>query len=103
MAAGCTRCRPCGPWLEKLDVLTVIFANRRYGILDIEMRRTGANGLGPAAGKLIDIGSPDLDWMSLAAGVGVAATRATSAAEFAAQFREAVREKGARLIEAIIA
>ena len=46
---------------EKLDVLTVIFANRRYRILDIEMHRTGANGFGPAAGKLIDIGTPDLD------------------------------------------
>jgi acetolactate synthase I/II/III large subunit len=88
---------------EKLDVLTVIFANRRYRILDIEMQRTGANGFGPEAGKLIDIGAPDLDWVSLAAGMGVAATRATSAAEFASQFREAVREKGPRLIEAIIA
>jgi acetolactate synthase I/II/III large subunit len=88
---------------ENLDVLTVIFANRRYRILDIEMRRTGANGFGTAAGKLIDIGRPDLDWVSLAAGMGVAATRATSATEFAAQFREAVREKGPRLIEAVIA
>src|SRR5208283_4363797 len=46
---------------ENLDVLTVIFANRRYRILDIEMQRTGANGFGPAAGKLIDIGNPDLN------------------------------------------
>ena len=29
---------------ENLDVVTVILANRRYRILDIEMRRTGANG-----------------------------------------------------------
>ena len=50
---------------EKLDVLTVIFANRRYAILDVEMRRTGAHGFGPAAGQLIDIGNPDLDWVSL--------------------------------------
>jgi acetolactate synthase-1/2/3 large subunit len=87
---------------EKLDVVTVIFANRRYAILDIEMQRTGARGFGPAAGKLIDIGEPDLDWVSLAAGMGVAATRATSAAEFAAQFRAAARGKGPCLIEAII-
>jgi acetolactate synthase-1/2/3 large subunit len=88
---------------EKLDVLTVVFANRRYGILEIEMLRTGAIGFGSAASKLIDIGEPDLDWVSLAAGMGVAATRASSASEFAAQFRVAVREKGPRLIEAIIA
>ncbi len=88
---------------ENLDVLTVIFANRRYRILDVEMQRTGADGFGPAADKLIDIGTPDLDWVSLATGMGVAASRATLAADFAAQFREAVREKGPRLIEAIIA
>jgi acetolactate synthase-1/2/3 large subunit len=88
---------------EKLDVLTVVFANRRYGILEIEMLRTGAIGFGSVASKLIDIGDPDLDWVSLAAGMGVAATRANSASEFAAQFRLAVREKGPRLIEAIIA
>jgi acetolactate synthase-1/2/3 large subunit len=87
---------------EKLNVLTVIFANRRYRILDIEMRRTGANGFGPAADTLIDIGNPDLNWVSLASGMGVAATRATSAAEFTAQFREAVQENGPRLIEAVI-
>ncbi len=87
---------------EKLNVLTVIFANRRYRILDIEMRRTGANGFGPAADTLIDIGNPDLNWVSLASGMGVAATRATSAADFSAQFREAVQENGPRLIEAAI-
>ena len=88
---------------ESLDVLTVILANRSYRILDIEMQRTGANGFGAAAGKLIDIGNPDLNWVTLAAGMGIAATRATSADEFAAQFRLAVREKGPRLIEAVIA
>jgi len=87
---------------EKLDVVTVIFANRRYAILDIEMQRTGAGGFGPAAGKLIDIGNPDLDFVSLAAGMGVAASRASSAAEFAGQFRAAVRERGPCLIEAVI-
>jgi acetolactate synthase-1/2/3 large subunit len=88
---------------EKLDVLTVVFANHRYAILDVEMRRTGAHGFGPAAARMIDIGNPNLDWVSLATGMGVAATRATSAAEFASQFRSAVREKGPYLIEAAIA
>jgi acetolactate synthase-1/2/3 large subunit len=88
---------------ENLNILTVIFANRRYRILDIEMQRTGASAFGQAAGKMIDIGEPNLDWVSLAKGMGVAGTRATSADEFAAQFRTAVREKGPRLIEAIIA
>lgn len=87
---------------ESLDVTVVIFANRRYRILDIEMRRTGANGFGPAASGMIDIGRPDLEWVRLGNGMGVPSTRATTAAEFAAQFRRAMSEKGPRLIEAVI-
>jgi acetolactate synthase-1/2/3 large subunit len=87
---------------ESLDVVTVIFANRRYQILEIEMRRTGAPGFGTVANQMIDIGSPDLDWVSLARGMGVPATRAATAAEFDAQFQVAVAERGPRLIEAVI-
>ncbi len=87
---------------ENLNVLTVIFANRRYRILDIEMRRTGADGFGEIANNMIDIGRPDLDWVSLAKGMGVSATRAATIAEFQAQFRDAVGANGPRLIEAVV-
>jgi acetolactate synthase-1/2/3 large subunit len=80
----------------------VIFANRRYRILDIEMRRTGARGVGKFANDMLDIGRPDLDFVSLSEGMGVPATRATTAAEFTAQFHAAVRERGPRLIEAVL-
>jgi acetolactate synthase-1/2/3 large subunit len=85
---------------ENLDVVIVIFANRRYQILEIEMRRTGAPGFGEIADRMIDIGRPDLDWVHLAAGMGVPGSRATTAAEFDAQFRRAIEERGPRLIEA---
>jgi acetolactate synthase-1/2/3 large subunit len=88
---------------ENADVVVVIFANRRYRILDIEMRRTGAEGWGDAAGSMIDIGRPDLDWLRLSEGCGVHATRATTSREFTQQFRDAVRERGPRLIEAVLA
>ena len=84
---------------ERLDVVSVILANRRYRVLGIEMERTGSAGA--RAGEMIDIGRPDLDWVKLAEGMGVAATRATTASEFAAQFGAAMRERGPRLIEAI--
>jgi acetolactate synthase-1/2/3 large subunit len=87
---------------ERLDVVTVILANRRYRILDIEMQRTGAGAMGPMANDMIDIGRPDLDWVRLSEGMGVPATRATTADEFATQFRAAVREKGPALIEAVL-
>lgn len=87
---------------EKLEVVTIILANRRYRILDIEMRRTGAGEIGPVANEMIDIGSPKIDWVKLAEGMGVPATRAATADEFIAQFRSAVTQAGPSLIEAVI-
>jgi acetolactate synthase-1/2/3 large subunit len=87
---------------EDLDIAVVIFANRRYRILDIEMRRTNAIGFGAAAEQMIDIANPALDWVQLSEAMGVPATRATTAAEFTAQFQTAMHERGPRLIEAVI-
>jgi acetolactate synthase-1/2/3 large subunit len=87
---------------ERLGVVTVILANRRYRILDIEMQRTGAGEMGRKANDMVDIGRPDLDWVRLSEGMGVPATRATTADEFVAQFRAAVSEKGPALIEAVL-
>jgi acetolactate synthase-1/2/3 large subunit len=86
---------------EKLDVTTVIFANRAYAILNIELARMGA-APGPAAHNVLDLGNPALDWIKLAAGMGVEASRATSAEEFADQFASAMKGSGPRLIEAAI-
>ena len=88
---------------EKLDVVTVIFANRRYRILDVEMRRTGAAIIGPRADQMIDISRPELDWVRLAAGLGVEASRAATTAQFQDQFRRALSHPGPRLIEAALA
>lgn len=88
---------------ERLDIVTVILANRRYRILDVEMRRTGADGYGPRAVEMIDIGRPDLDWVKLSEGMGVQATRVETAGRFAAEFRAAMKSRGPRLIEAVIA
>lgn len=87
---------------ERLDVVTVILANRRYRILDIEMQRTGAGEAGPAANEMIYIGRPTLDWVKVSTGMGVHATRASSADEFIEQFRKAVGEPGPALIETVI-
>ena len=87
---------------ESLDVTVVVFANRRYRILEVEMRRTGATGFGPTADGMIDIGRPNLDWASLAKGMGVDSSRASTVEEFAGQFGAAMRDRGPRLIEALI-
>ncbi|MBL8242349.1 MAG: acetolactate synthase large subunit [Bryobacterales bacterium] len=87
---------------EGLDVVTVIFNNRRYRILDIEMKRTGAAGFGDKSNEMVDISRPDLDFVKLAESMGVPASRALRVSEFAAQFAAAMAGRGPRLIEAVL-
>jgi acetolactate synthase-1/2/3 large subunit len=87
---------------EKLDVVTVICANRSYAILGIELARVGAGNVGPKALSMLDIGNPELDWVRLARGMGVEADRARDCAQFARLFEDAIKHKGPRLIEAVL-
>ena len=87
---------------ERLDVTTVILANRRYRILDIEMQRTGAGPVGPRADQMMDLTHPAPDWIKLAEGFGVRAARATTSDEFIREFGAAMREPGPVLIEAVL-
>ena len=86
---------------EKLDVTTVIFANRSYAILNVELMRVGAAG-GAKAKSTLDLHDPTLDWVKLAEGMGVEAHRAETRERFADLFASAMRERGPRLIEAVI-
>lgn len=87
---------------EKLDVTTVIFANHSYAILNVELARVGASNPGPRALSMLDLHNPELDFVSLARGMGVEATRAGTIEEFTAQFASAMASKGPRLIEAVL-
>lgn len=87
---------------ERLDITVVILANRRYRILDIEMKRTGAGAVGPRAEEMIDLARPELDWIKLAEGLGVQAVRAANADDFIREFGAAMREPGPRVIEALL-
>ncbi|MBB4688636.1 acetolactate synthase large subunit [Amycolatopsis jiangsuensis] len=87
---------------ENLDVTTVVLNNNAYAILRMELQRVGASGDGPRAKDLLDLGRPDLDFVKLAEGMGVPATRATTAEELAEQFRRAVAEPGPHLIDAAV-
>ena len=87
---------------EGLDVTTVVFANRTYAILRGELANVGAGTPGRKAVDMLDIGRPDLDWVALARGMGVEATRATTAEEFNHQFAAALATRGPSLIEAVL-
>jgi acetolactate synthase-1/2/3 large subunit len=86
---------------ERLDITTVIFSNRRYAILGMELDRVAADA-GVAARDLLDLSRPGIGFTGLAAGMGVPASRATTAAEFATALRNALAEPGPHLIEASV-
>ena len=86
---------------EGLDVITVILNNQSYAILNLELSRVGAHP-GPKALEMLDLTNPRLDFVSLAQGLGVAATRATTAEEFYDQLEVAFATPGPHLIEAIL-
>ena len=87
---------------ENLNVTTVLLNNRAYAILRLELQRVGAEGSGPKAKALLDLSGPDMDFVKIAEGLGVPATRASTAEELAEQFAHALAEPGPHLIDAIV-
>lgn len=84
---------------EGLKVTTVVFANRAYAVLKREFSYLGVGDPGPRALNLFEIGRPDLDWVSLAQGMGVPGTRVISLEGFAKVLREGFESGGPSLIE----
>lgn len=84
-----------------LDVVNVVFANRRYKILEGELKAVGAQP-GPASSELFDLSRPALDWVKLAEGMGVEAKRVDDLVAFADVFKAACARKGPFLIELVI-
>ena len=87
---------------ERQDVTVVIYANRSYAILNIELQRVGASGAGPKALSMLDLHDPEMNWTKIAEGLGVEASRAETAEDFCAQYASAMNQRGPRLIEAMI-
>ena len=87
---------------EKLDITTVIYANRSYAILNYEFYRVGVTTVGESAKSMLDLHNPEMNWMQIASGLGVEASRAATAEEFAAQYKSAMKQRGPRLIEVMI-
>ena len=86
---------------EKLDVVNVILqiASTRFYR---ENSLRSAPTLGKTANDLLDLGRPNLDWVSLARGMGVEGSRVETLDGFADVFRSAVGRRGPFLIEMVI-
>ncbi|WP_342363492.1 acetolactate synthase large subunit [Terrarubrum flagellatum] len=87
---------------EKCDVLTLIWANRSYAILKGELLNVGAKNPGRKAHDMLSLDNPPLDWVSLAKGMGVEASRAETVDELVKAMRGALSRKGPYLIEVVI-
>jgi len=86
---------------EQLDVVTVLFNNSSYAVLNMELSRVGAAS-GDKAKQMLDLHRPSLDFVALATGMGVPATRATTAEDFVDQLRTALAAPGPTVIEAVV-
>ena len=84
---------------EQLDIVTIVFANRSYRILNIELGRVGAGSAGQRAKDMLDLTRPDLDFVKLAESMGVPASRPSTAEELCEVLERALQDKGPQLIE----
>lgn len=84
---------------EGLKITTVIFANRTYAVLKREFSYLGVGAPRPKAKELFEIGRPDLDWVQLAKGMGVPATRVTSLEALGNALTGGFSSEGPTLIE----
>ena len=83
---------------ERLDVTTVIFNNRKYQILLGELANVGANP-GRTALDMLDLGNPDIDFVKIAAGMGVEGARAETMEQFNDLFAQSLTRRGPFLID----
>jgi acetolactate synthase I/II/III large subunit len=88
---------------RNLDVTTVIMSNRAYAILQIEMHRIVAQPPGPRAASSLELSGPDLDFASIARGMGVHGIRAATAPELAGALSDGLAASGPCLIDARLA
>jgi len=85
---------------EGLNVTTVVCANRSYQILKNEFKAVGAGVPSSNALSMLDIDNPTLDFVALAKGMGMGATRVATAEDLCRAIARGFAEPGPTLIEA---
>lgn len=84
---------------ERLDVLTIIFANRGYQILRDEMHNMGIKDPGERANRMLTASEPELNWVGLAQSMGVDAASANCTKRLSQLIKDALNRTGPYLIE----
>ena len=86
---------------EALDVTVIVFANRGYQVLHAEMANVGVAGTGRNARRMFDIVGPELDWVALARGHGMAGVRVADSDALVAALKASLGTRGPSLIEVV--
>lgn len=86
---------------ERLDVTTVILANRKYAILLAELVAVGATP-GRVARDMMSLDNPPVDWVRLGESFGVESARAETMERFAELLAGSFSRPGPRLIELLV-
>ncbi|MDJ0686233.1 MAG: acetolactate synthase large subunit [Alphaproteobacteria bacterium] len=84
---------------EGLDVITLVFANHSYAILQGEMSQVGVRNPGRNALDMLSLDRPRVDWVSLAKGFGVPGERVGDMEALAAAIGRGLAKDGPHLIE----
>lgn len=87
---------------EGLNVTTLLFANRKYRILEIELARAGIKEPGPQTRSLLELARPPVDWVQLARGLGVPAVRVETTEALLQALERALTEAGPQLLEVVV-
>ncbi|MDY0107921.1 MAG: acetolactate synthase large subunit, partial [Giesbergeria sp.] len=87
---------------ERLNVVSIIFNNASYSVLNVELERVGAEKVGAKARSQLDLAGPVLNFAQLAQGMGVPGVRTATAEEFVRALEHALATPGPHLIEAVV-
>ncbi len=87
---------------EQLNIITVVFNNRSYAILNMELERVGADTVGPIAKSQLDLSTPALDFVAMGNGLGVHSVRAANCEQLNVALDFALAHAGPHLIEVIV-
>jgi len=87
---------------EGLNVKTLICANRSYNIIRLELDRAGYTEPVASSLSLIDLGNPNLDWVSLGKGMGVPGVSVETAEDLVRELKISLAEPGPRLVEMVL-
>ncbi|MFZ2062923.1 MAG: acetolactate synthase large subunit [Candidatus Binatus sp.] len=87
---------------ESLNVTTVLCNNHSYRILQVELARAGVDEPGRKARSLTDLSDPNIEWTSLARGLGVPAVRVETAEALTQELERSLATPGPTLIEMIL-